>query len=149
MKKLLFVVVLFFIASFNLFAQQYDFDKITWGMSKNQVMTIYQAEKIYVNETDSEVLEIANKKIGNNIFVVRFYFENNLLNSVTLILDQVKPSMFPIKYSELQLNLIQRYGQPIQNDHTGSTWFTYRSKIELVSSMGIVLFYTKKEAPAF
>ncbi len=134
MKRLLFVFLILFISS-SCSNELNGWDKVTWGMTIEQVKNIYDeySESIAPENQNTNIkgLKLQNETFGDIPVISYLKFENNSLSAVRVLHTykdetpkSVRLSVLTPEYKEFESLLIKRYGQPdFINELKSFGWF--------------------------
>jgi hypothetical protein len=109
-KKLIIIMVGIICLTIMITAYAQDFRQANWGMSKNEVKAIENAELDY----ESDDILGYNVKIGVNNFFCGYYFlEDKLYQAGYSYIDNhTNNNDYIVEYEKLKELLIQKYGKP-------------------------------------
>ena len=113
MKRFMKIVVIGFLVTFftqNCFADDYDFRKTKWGMSKAQVKS---SESLVITEEREKNLFYKTRILNKNVALLYKFINNQLVASYYMILEtHTNKNDFIDDYDTFKNTLTKKYGKP-------------------------------------
>jgi hypothetical protein len=112
MKNLSFFIVLIYLTFNSIYAEDFDFRKVRWGMNQKQVM---RSEEKKPFSQSKEI--IGYRIIGSefNCYLGYIFTENKLVSAFYRFMQNHKNKNLYIKdYKRIKKALIKKYGEPLE-----------------------------------
>lgn len=94
----------------NVYASEYDFRKVKWGASIQEVMASEKGKPV---EKNKEMVIYKDKIINKNVWVAYHFAQNKLVGSMYISLDKHSNDNFFIDdYEDFKTALTKVYGKP-------------------------------------
>jgi len=112
--KFFMTVFMVIIAITQSFAENYDFRKTKWGMSKDQVKS---SEPLKVAKETDDMLLYKTTVIGKNVLLVYIFVNNQLVRSKYILAEfHTNNNDFITDFNEFKKILVKKYGTPIKDE---------------------------------
>jgi hypothetical protein len=109
-SSFLFVVL----CSNSCLSDDYDFRKVRWGMSIQQVK---ESEPLEISHTEENLLGYKTKVIDKNVFLIYFFVEDKLVRATYGLADEhSNKNDFINDYNDFKNILIKKYGKPVKEN---------------------------------
>mgnify|MGYP006279006303 CR=1 FL=1 len=142
MKKILLTLIMVFLLTSVVGAEDYDFRKVNWGMSVEQVK---ENEKSQLLDGNDETL-MYRVDLNNNEYVLLYGFKNDKLYKTVYILDESFElgTTYVSEYNYFKKLLTEKYGNA---SGEGKVWIddTYKDNIKLALYYKDLIYKNKWE----
>ncbi|MCD8554123.1 hypothetical protein [Seleniivibrio sp.] len=109
MKSLLLFVLM--MSSLCVYAKEYDFRNVNWGMSKAEVK---KSEKAKLYKESNELIVYSSKILGKNVIIMYIFTQNKLVRAKYGVTEEhSNKNRYIDDYDDLKGVLIKKYGKPI------------------------------------
>lgn len=137
-KIIIFLIVVSILVVFSVIVvlpeQKYDFEKINWGMSKEEVKKAVKDKFIEENRGEDD-LQYKGKVGGLDCYIGYFFEEGKLISAgYTIIQSSTNKDDYINDYKKLKEYFIKKYGKPAKDRPYSTSWDTPTTEIRLFLS---------------